>query len=71
MEEPDGSEAYLNNAELADGFQTSGSSADGVALLGEEDVELLNDGAGMTNEQFGKAQRLAKADEVSLSMLIR
>ena len=64
MEEPDGSEAYLNNAELADGFQTSGSSADGVALLGEEDVELLNDGAGLTNEQFGKARRLAREESV-------
>ncbi len=65
LQEPDGSEAFLNNAELADGFQTSASSADGAAL-DEEDVELMSDGAGVTNEQYGKARQQAKeASEVS------
>ncbi|KAL0025381.1 hypothetical protein WJX79_002338 [Trebouxia sp. C0005] len=59
LQEPDGSEAFLNNAELADGFQTSASSADGAAL-DEEDVESMSDGAGMTNEQYGKARQQAK-----------
>lgn len=59
LQEPDGSEAFLNNAELADGFQTSASSADGAAL-DEEDVESMNDGAGVTNEQYGKARQQAK-----------
>lgn len=59
LQEPDGSEAFLNNAELADGFQTSASSADGAAL-DEEDVESMSDGAGVTNEQYGKARQQAK-----------
>ncbi len=58
-QDPDGSEAFLNNADLADGFQTSASSADGAAL-NEEDVELMSDGAGMTNEEYGKARQQAK-----------
>ena len=59
LQEPDGSEAFLNNAELADGFQTSASSADGAAL-DEEDLESMSDGAGMSNEQYGKARQQAK-----------
>lgn len=59
LQQPDGSESFLNTAELADGFQTSASSADGAAL-DEEDVESMRDGAGMTNEQYGKARRQAK-----------
>ncbi|DBA77152.1 TPA: hypothetical protein ACH3X1_009725 [Trebouxia sp. C0004] len=56
LQEPDGSEAFLSNAELADGFQISASSADGAAL-DEEDVESMSDGAGVTNEQYGKARK--------------
>ena len=68
FEEPDGSEAYLNNADLADGFQTSGSSADGSAL-DEEDAEVASDGEGMTNEQYGKVRKNTRLAQQELRLV--
>lgn len=59
LEDPAGSGDYLNTAELADGFQTSDSSAAGMPL-DDEEAEF---GDGMTNEQYGKARQLEKMSQ--------
>lgn len=58
LEDPDGSGNFLKTAELSEGFETLGSSSSFAAgfVAGEED-ELLSDGVGITNQEYGKARR--------------
>lgn len=63
LEDPDGSGNYLKTAELAEGFETLDSSAAGLAV-GEEDEETLSDGAGMTNQEYGKMSKQAQKQGV-------
>ena len=55
LEDPDGSGDYLKTSELSEGFETLGSSAAGLAVGKEDDP--LQDGVGMTNQQYGKARQ--------------
>ena len=63
LEDVDGSGNYLKTAELAEGFETLDSSAAGLAV-GEEDEEILGDGMGMTNQEYGKMSKQARKQGV-------
>ena len=66
LEDPDGSGNYLKTAELSEGFETLESSAPGLTV-GEQD-EFLQDGVGLTNQEYGKArqqERMKQQHQVS------
>ena len=67
LEDPDGSGNFLKAAELSEGFETLGSSSAAGFAAGEEE-ELLSDGVGMTNQEYGKArqqERMSQQYQVS------
>lgn len=66
LEDPDGSGNYLKTAELSEGFETLESTAPGLAV-GEQDG-FLQDGVGLTNQEYGKArqqERMRQQHQVS------